>query len=84
MPQEKQAIEKRGTSSVEAYDVYLMARQYWLTTNQGDARGDDAIIRLCGRAVALVGGEGRHARVAEASPEARGAGLAVARRLPRG
>ena len=53
LPQEKQAIEKRGTSSVEAYDVYLMARQYWLTGNQGDARGYDAIVRLCGRAVEI-------------------------------
>jgi adenylate cyclase len=53
LPQEKQAIERRGTDNVEAYDLYLMARQYWLTTNQGDARGYDAIIRLCGRAVEI-------------------------------
>jgi adenylate cyclase len=53
LPQEKQAIERRGTGSVEAYDLYLMGRQYSLTTNQGDARGYDAIIRLCGRAVEI-------------------------------
>ena len=53
LPEEKQAIERRGTGSVEAYDLYLMARQYWLTTNQGDARGYDAIARLCGRAVEI-------------------------------
>jgi adenylate cyclase len=53
LPQEKQAIERRGTVSVEAYDLFLMARQYWLTTNQGDARGYDAVIRLCGRATEI-------------------------------
>jgi protein ImuB len=36
---------------------------------------------LCGRAVAVVGGEGRHARVAEASPEARGVGPGLAATL---
>ena len=29
LPEEKQAIERRGTDSVEAYDLYLMARSYW-------------------------------------------------------
>jgi adenylate cyclase len=53
LPEEKQAIARRGTGSVEAYDLYLMARQYWLTTNQGDTRGYDAITRLCGRAVEI-------------------------------
>jgi adenylate cyclase len=53
LPQEKQAIERRGTGSAEAYDLYLMARQYWLTTNQGDVRGYDAMARLCGRAVEI-------------------------------
>src|SRR3984957_13756063 len=53
LPEEKQAIERRGTGSVAAYDLYLMARQHWLTTNQGDARGYDAITRLCGRAVEI-------------------------------
>ena len=27
LPEEKKAIERRGTDSVEAYDLYLMARQ---------------------------------------------------------
>ena len=53
LPEERQAIERRGPTSVEAYDLYLMARQYWVTTNQGDARGYDAIARLCGRAVEI-------------------------------
>jgi adenylate cyclase len=53
LPQEKKAIERRGTTSVEAYDLYLMGRQYYLTNNQGDPRGYEAIVRLCGRAVEI-------------------------------
>jgi adenylate cyclase len=50
---EKQAIEHRGTSNVEAYDLYLMARSYYLTGNYGDPRRDEAIERLCRRAVEI-------------------------------
>jgi adenylate cyclase len=53
LPQEKQAIERRGTDSVEAYDLYLMARSYALTGNLGDPRRDEAIERLCRRAVEI-------------------------------
>ncbi len=53
LPREKQAIEKRGTARVEAYDLYLMARQHYLTGNDGDPRRPDAIVRLCGRAVEI-------------------------------
>ena len=53
LPQEKQAIERRGTDSVEAYDLYLMARSYYLTGNYGDPRRDEAIERLCRRAVEI-------------------------------
>ena len=31
LPEEKKAIETRGTSSVEAYNLYLMARQQWIS-----------------------------------------------------
>src|SRR5688572_7586807 len=31
LPEEKKAIEQRGTTSAEAYNLYLMARQYWIT-----------------------------------------------------
>ena len=51
LPTEKQAIERRGTESVEAYDLYLMARSYYLAGNQGDPRRQEAIERLCRRAV---------------------------------
>jgi adenylate cyclase len=53
MLQEKQAIERRGTDSVEAYDLYLLARPYYLTGNYGDPRRDEAIERLCRRAVEI-------------------------------
>ena len=51
LPEEEQAIGRRGTDSVEAYDLYLMARSYWLTGNFGDPRRDEAIERLSRRAV---------------------------------
>jgi adenylate cyclase len=53
LPQERQAIAHRGTESVEAYDLYLVARSYYLTGNYGDPRRDEAIERLCGRAVEI-------------------------------
>src|SRR5579872_525448 len=53
LPQEKQAIERRGTDSVEAYDLYLMARSYYLTGNYGDPRRDEAIERLSRQAVEI-------------------------------
>ncbi|MGH6985448.1 MAG: TIR domain-containing protein [Caulobacteraceae bacterium] len=53
LPEEKREIEKRGTDSVEAYTLYLMARQQKSTGNEGDPRRDEAIIRLCQRAVAI-------------------------------
>ena len=51
LPEEKQAIEQRGASDVEAYNLYLMARSYWLAGNTGDPRRDEAMERLCRRAV---------------------------------
>ncbi|HEY2480886.1 MAG TPA: TIR domain-containing protein [Caulobacteraceae bacterium] len=59
LPGEKQAIEKRGTSSPEAYKFYLMARQYLVTGSRGDLMREEAIIRLCGRAVDLDAGYAR-------------------------
>jgi adenylate cyclase len=53
LPQEKQAIEQRGTNNPEAYNLYLMARQYMITGNRGDTRREDAILRLCRRATEL-------------------------------
>jgi len=53
MPAEKEAIAKRRTESVEAYNFYLLARQYWVTGNHGDARREERVMRICSRAVEL-------------------------------
>ena len=53
MLQEKMAIERRGTDSVEAYDLYLLARSFYLTGNYGDPRRDEAIERLARQAVEI-------------------------------
>src|SRR3954453_7055429 len=53
LPEEKKAIEKRGTQSPEAYNLYLLARQYWVTGNHGDMRREERVMRICSRAVEL-------------------------------
>ena len=53
LPSEKKAIEQRGTSNVEAYNLYLMARQQWIQGSYGDLRRDRAILRFCQQAVEL-------------------------------
>ena len=67
LPEEKKAIERRGTNSVEAYNLYLMARQYFVEGNYGDRRRTEAIIRLCSRAIEIDAGyAGAWALIAEA------------------
>src|SRR5437016_4882745 len=53
LPEEKKAIERRGTENVNAYNLYLMARQRYATGFEGDSRVNEAIIRLCRRAVEI-------------------------------
>jgi len=53
LPNEKKAIEARGTSSVEAYNLYLMARQQWVSGSFGDIRRDETIVRTCKQAVSF-------------------------------
>jgi adenylate cyclase len=53
LPEEKKAIEHRGTSNAEAYNLYLMARQQWVSGNFGDPRRDETIVRLCEQATLL-------------------------------
>jgi len=48
LPDEKKAIEARGTTNPEAYKLFLMARQYLFT---GSERHRPLIIRLCQRAL---------------------------------
>jgi len=47
LPEEKKAIERRGTENAEAHDLYLMARQTYITAQEADARSAEAIVRLC-------------------------------------
>jgi adenylate cyclase len=47
LPEEKKAIENRGTDNAEAYNLYLMARQYWITGHFGDRRREERVIRIC-------------------------------------
>ncbi|HEY6048052.1 MAG TPA: TIR domain-containing protein [Sphingomicrobium sp.] len=47
LPEEKEAIENRGTTNVEAYNLYLRARQYWITGHFGDQRREDRVVRIC-------------------------------------
>ena len=53
LPKEKSAIESRGTSNVDAYNLYLMARQQWISGTYGDPRRDEAIVRFCHQATLL-------------------------------
>ena len=53
LPAEKKKIEQRGTSNVEAYDLYLMARQQWISGTFGTVRREQSIARLCKQAVTL-------------------------------
>jgi len=53
LPEEKKAIEQRGTDNVEAYNLYLMARQSYITGYDADPRRGEAIIRLSRRATEI-------------------------------
>ena len=53
LPEEKKAIERRGTNSAEAHDLYLMARQIYVTNQENDERSARAIVRMCTRATEI-------------------------------
>ena len=50
LPEEKKAIENRGTNNAEAYNLYLMARRYW---GGRATKRRPLVIRLCQGAVDL-------------------------------
>ena len=50
LPQEKQAIKRRGTGNAEAYEAYLLARARLVRVSR---RSVDNVIGLCQRAVSL-------------------------------
>ena len=53
LPGEKKAIERRGTDNAEAHNLYLMARQAYVTGQEYDARAARALVRLCARTVEI-------------------------------
>ena len=53
LPDEKKAIETRGTSNVEAYNLYLLARQQLVDGAFGDPRRDETIVRICQQATII-------------------------------
>jgi adenylate cyclase len=53
LPSEREALERRGTTDVQAYKLYLLARQYWTTGNHGDIRREERVMRICARAVEI-------------------------------
>ena len=53
LPEEKKAIETRGTSSAEAYNLYLLARQQLIDGAFGDPRRDETIVRICQQATVI-------------------------------
>jgi adenylate cyclase len=53
LPEEKKAIRKRGTDSAEAHNLYLMARQTYVMSQEMDGRSAQAIVRICKRATDL-------------------------------
>jgi adenylate cyclase len=53
LPNEKQAIEQRGTNNVEAYNLYLMGRQLYVSGPEGHVRRAASIVRLCARATEI-------------------------------
>ena len=53
LPEEKKAIEMRGTDNVEAYNLFLMARQEYAGGLEGDLVRARTIVRLCTRATEI-------------------------------
>jgi adenylate cyclase len=50
LPEEKQALEQRGTTNPEAYKLYLMGRQFWLLDNE---RNNEIVVRICNRVIEI-------------------------------
>jgi adenylate cyclase len=59
LPAERAAIENRGTSDPRAYEMYLIARQAWLTGTHGDIRREESVIRMCDRITEMAPEYGR-------------------------
>ena len=53
LPEEKKAIERRGTDNAEAHNLYMMERQIYTTNQEADARSAQSMVRLCARATEI-------------------------------
>jgi adenylate cyclase len=53
LPDEKKAIENRGTTNADAYNLYLMARQYWIDGDFGESGRERRVIRICERVTSI-------------------------------
>ena len=53
LPDEKKAIERRGTNNVDAYNLYLKARQYLVSGNTHGTGVAETIVRLCRTAIQI-------------------------------
>ena len=53
LPEERRAIENRGTANAEAYNLFLMARQYWIDGDFGESGRERRVIRICERATQI-------------------------------
>ena len=53
LPREREAIENRGTTNAEAYNLFLMARQYWIDGDFGESGRERRVIRICERVTAI-------------------------------
>ena len=90
LPAEKQAIENRGTANADAYNLFLMARQYWIDGDFGESGRERRVIRICDRvtqidpnyaqAWALMGLAQANLRYAYSGHEEEDDGLAAANR----
>lgn len=90
LPEEKKAIENRGTANADAYNLFLMARQYWIDGDFGESGRERRVIRICDRAThidpdyaqawALMGLAQANLRYAYTGHEAEDDGLAAANR----
>ena len=53
LPEEKKAIESRCTCNADAYNLFLLARQQWITGAHGETSREESVIRLCDRIIAM-------------------------------
>ena len=53
LPQEKKAIEQRGTTNTDAYNLYLLARRHWVGGDNNDSRRAEVVVRVCRQAIAV-------------------------------